>query len=260
MTTRDTPWPDGTPCWIDLMTTDIDAARTFYGDLFGWQFEIGPAETGYYSTALLDGKRVAGVFTMDADHPPVWTTYLATGDADATADAVARAGGTLVQPIMDVMDLGRMTVIKDPTGGTFGTWQAGTHTGVEVANEPGTLVWNELMTRAYGDAKDFYASVFGYTYTNLGDGGFEYSTIELDGNTVGGLGGLPADVPAQVPPHWRVYFAVDDADEAVAKAVSIGAEVLSPAADMPYGRHADLADPQGGMFSVIKPSPGPQPT
>ena len=255
MTTRDTPWPDGTPCWIDLMTTDVEAARTFYGDLFGWQFDIGPEETGFYSTALLDGRRVAGVFSMDADHPPVWTTYLATGDADATADAAVRAGGTLLQPTMDVMDLGRMTVLQDPTGGTFGTWQAGSHSGTQLANETGTLVWNELMTRGYDAAKEFYAAVFGYSYTELGGGDFQYSTIEVSGNTVGGLGTLPAEVPAQVPPHWRVYFAVDDADEAVAKAVSIGAEVLRPAEDMPYGRHADLADPQGGTFSIIKPTP-----
>jgi hypothetical protein len=87
--------------------------------------------------------------------------------------------------------------------------------------------------------------------------GFSYSTIEVDGATVGGIGGLPAEVPAEVPAHWRVYFAVDDADDAVNEAVRLGASVLSPAADMPYGRHADLADAQGAAFSVIKPgSPG----
>ncbi len=228
MTTRDTPWPDGTPCWIDLLTTDAEAARTFYGDLFGWQFDVGPEETGYYATALLNDRRVAGVFSMDADHPPVWTTYLATGDGEASADAAVRAGGTLVQPTMDVMDLGRMTVLQDPTGGTFGTWQAGSHSGIQLANESGTLVWNELVTRDYDAAKQFYAAVFSYTYTEIGDGGFQYSTIEVGGNTVGGLGTLPAEVPAQVPPHWRVYFAVDDADETVAKAVSIGARGAPP--------------------------------
>jgi hypothetical protein len=257
MVTRDTNWPDGTPSWIDLMTTDVESARTFYGDLFGWQFDIGPAETGYYSSAHLDGKRVAGVFSMENDHPPVWSTYLATGDADATADSVTRHGGTLIQPPMDVMDLGRMTVLQDPTGATVGTWQGGSHTGVQLANEPGTLIWSEVLTRDYDAAKEFYAAVFSYTYTEIGDENFQYSTIEVDGQTVGGLGTLPPQVPAQVPAHWRVYFAVDDADEAVAKAVSIGAEVMRPAEDMPYGRHADLADPKGAWFSIIKPSPGP---
>lgn len=253
MATRDTPWPDGTPCWADLMTTDIEGARSFYGDLFGWEFDIGPAETGNYSTALIDGKRVAGIFTMDADHPPVWSTYLATSDADATCDDAVRAGGTVISPPMDVMDLGRMTVLKDPTGGTFGTWQAGTHLGFQLSNETGAVIWDELLTRDYDAAREFYAAVFSYTYTEFGDAGFQYSTAEVDGNTVGGIGALPEGAPADVPAHWRVYFAVDDADEAIARAVSIGAEVIRPAMDMPYGRHADLSDPQGAFFSVIKP-------
>jgi hypothetical protein len=236
------------------MTTDVDAAREFYGDLLGWQFDIGPAETGYYSTALLRDRRVAGVYSMGGDHPPVWTTYLATADADATADSAVRARGTIVQPTMDVMGLGRTGVLKDPSGGTFGIWQAGTHSGMQLANETGAVIWDELMTRDYDAAKEFYAAVFSYTYTDMGDENFRYSTAEVDGNTIGGIGALPDEVPAEVPPHWRVYFAVDDADETVAKAVSIGAQVLRPAQDMPYGRHADLLDPQGAAFSIIKPT------
>jgi len=255
MPTRDSAFTAGTPCWIDVMTSDVESARNFYGDLFGWQFEIGGEETGYYSTALVDGRRAAGIFQMQVDHPPVWTTYLATDDADATATSVTEHGGTIAQPTMDVMDLGRMTIVQDPTGGTFGTWQAGTHFGTQIFNEVNTLTWNEFMTRDYDAAKTFFADVFGYTYTELGDGGFRYSTVEVDGTTVGGLGLLPEFVPAEVPSHWRVYFQVDDADESVARAVSIGAEVASPAQDMPYGRHADLMDPQGARFSVIKPAP-----
>ncbi len=98
MPTRDSAFTAGTPCWIDVMTTDVESARTFYGDLFGWQFEIGDEQTGYYSTGLIDGHRVAGVFEMQLDHPPVWTTYLATEDADATAALVTQHGGTIAQP------------------------------------------------------------------------------------------------------------------------------------------------------------------
>jgi uncharacterized protein len=255
MTTRDKPWPDGTPCWIDLMTSDVEAGRAFYGELFGWQFEVGGEETGFYALALLGGENVAGIGPLQMDHPPVWSTYLATGDAEASTDAAVRAGGTLLAPTMDVMDFGRMAFIQDPTSGTFGLWQAGTHIGTGRVNETGTLLWNELLTRDYAGSKDFYAAIFGYTYTEIGGDGMQYSTIEVEGNTVGGLGTLPTDVPAQVPPHWRVYFAVDDADANVEKAVALGGSVVRPAMDMPYGRHADLADPQGAMFSIIKPVP-----
>lgn len=254
MVARDNPWPDGTPCWTDLMTPDGAAARAFYGALFGWHIEVGGEETGFYGLCAVGDRIVAGIGQMQLDHPPVWTAYLATSDADATAKAIAGAGGTLVQEPIDVFDYGRMAVAQDPTGGTFGLWQAGTNIGTALANEPNTPTWNELLTRDYAAARDFYAAVFGWTYTDLSTGDFQYATFEVDGNTAGGIGTLPADVPDQVPAHWRNYFAVDDADAAVATAVGLGATVARPAADMPYGRHADLRDPQGALFAVIKPA------
>lgn len=253
MPVRDTPWPPGTPCWIDLMTTDQPAGRDFYQNLFGWQMQVGGPEVGEYGLASLGGRQVAGIGgMMGMDRPPVWNTYLATADAEATSKAVEAAGGTVVAPVTDVMEFGRMAFAQLPSGGVFGYWQAGTHIGTELVNEPGALTWNEFLTRDYAGAKDFYAAVFGYTYTEIGDETFRYSTIELDGRTVGGIGELPADVPQEVPPHWAVYFAVDDCDAAVGKAVELGATVTRPAADMPYGRHAGLADPQGARFSVIR--------
>jgi hypothetical protein len=185
----------------------------------------------------------------------VWNTYLATDDADATSAAVEKAGGTVMAPAMDVMEFGRMAFAQVPGGGVFGYWQSGVHTGVDVANEPNTLTWNEFMTRDYDAAKKFYADVFGFTYTEMGDGGFQYATIEVGGNTVGGIGVLPHSVPAHLPPHWRAYFAVDDADAAAAKVTSLGGSILRPAEDTPYGRQVDVADPQGAMFSIIKSTP-----
>lgn len=258
MPTRDTPWPEGTPCWVDLMSPDAERARAFYGELFGWQFQVGDESTGFYAMASLDDQQVAGVGALMAEgQPTVWTTYLAASDIEKTAQAILEAGGTVIQPPMDVFDFGRMAIAQDPTGGVFGLWQAGTHLGSTLVNETGTVVWNELLTRDYDAARAFYTDVFGYTYTELGDDGFQYSTIEVDGNTVGGLGGLPAEVPAAVPPHWLTYFAVDDADAAVEKAVALGGSVQRPAQDMPYGRHAGIADPSGAGFAVLKPIPGP---
>jgi predicted enzyme related to lactoylglutathione lyase len=256
MTTRDTAWAPGTPCWVDLMTTDQPAAREFYAALFGWAIDVGPEETGHYGMASLDGRNVAGIGgMMGMDHPPVWSTYLATADIDETAKAVGAAGGTMVAAPMDVMDFGRMAFVQAPGGGVSGLWQAGTHSGFGLANEPGSVTWNEFMGRDYEDAKKFFADVFGYTYADMSGEGFEYSMIEVDGNTVGGIGTLPPEVPEHVPAHWRMYFAVDDCDAAVAKVTDLGGKVLRPPMDMPYGRHADVADPQGAMFSVLKGAP-----
>jgi predicted enzyme related to lactoylglutathione lyase len=258
MTVRDTPWAPGTPCWVELMTTDTAAAREFYAALLGWEIEVGGEETGYYGSASRDGRRVAGLMgMMGQDHPPVWGTYLATSDVDATSKAVEEAGGTILSPAMDVMEFGRFAVAQLPGGGVFSYWQAGDHIGMELANEPGSVTWNEFMTRDYEGAKDFYAKVFGYTYTDMGGDGFQYSTIQVDGNTVGGMGALPESVPAGVPPHWRVYFAVDDCDATVAQAVELGGAQLGEPSDMPYGRQAEIADPQGARFVVIKVAPQP---
>jgi predicted enzyme related to lactoylglutathione lyase len=235
------------------MTTDQAGAREFYAALFGWQIDVGPAETGNYGMASLRGLSVAGIGgMMGMEHPPVWNTYLATADVEATCEAAVTAGGTVVAPPMDVMEFGRMAYLQAPGGGVVGLWESGKHHGSELTNEPGSLAWNEFMCREYDAAKQFYGAVFGYTFTELGDGGFQYATIDLDGRPVGGIGTLPAEVPAEVPPHWRVYFDVSDCDATVEKVTELGGSVLRPPADMPYGRHADVADPQGAPFSVIK--------
>lgn len=162
MTERDTPWPPGTPCWVDLVTSDLEASRRFYGELFGWDFSQGPPEAGGYLMANIDERPVAGIGPVPPGMqlPSAWSTYLATEDAVATADAITAAGGTLVFAPFEVMDAGMMGVASDPTGAAFGIWQAGSHPGVRLANVTNTLTWNEAMTRDYDAAKDFYAAVF----------------------------------------------------------------------------------------------------
>jgi predicted enzyme related to lactoylglutathione lyase len=256
VTIRETPWPTGTPCWVDLMTSDLSAARLFYEELFGWQIvEAGP-DSGGYLMAELAGRPVAGIGPImgdDPSHPSVWTTYFASADAAATTAQAEAAGARVFTPASDVMGQGVLAVAQDPTGGTFGIWQAKAHLGAERVNEPNTLIWNELMTRDYDAAQAFYATVFGYTYSSIGDASMQYSMIELDGTTVGGLGALAADAPDEVPAHWRVYFSVDDVDDAVNQVVRLGGGVTSPPEDMPYGRHADVTDTSGAALSLITP-------
>ena len=254
MTVRDTPWPAGAPCWIDLSTSDIEAAKTFYRGLFGWQLRPGGEETGGYVTAEIGGKAVAGLMAQmpgQEGQPPAWTTYLATEDADATVAKITGAGGSVIVEPMDVLDIGRMAVLADPAGAVFGLWQARTFSGAQLANEPGSFTWNELYTRDFARAKEFYADVFGYTLSPVPD--MDYVTIDLDGSPVGGIGAMPDGVPAQTPSHWRVYFAVDDADQTLEQVGKLGGKVLDPAHDSPYGRWGDAADGQGAPFSVIKP-------
>jgi uncharacterized protein len=252
MTTRETPWPQGTPCWIDVVVPDLSAAREFYADLFGWQMQETSEEAGGYTIATLAGRPAAGLMSTEpgSDVPPVWTTYLAVDEVDATTARITEGGGQVFLQPMDVMEEGRMAVVADPTGAVFGLWQAGNHKGSEIVNEPGALTWNECMTRDYDEARKFYAGVFGYEYDDV-EGGFKYAVLKLAGNPVGGIGELGADMPADIPPHWMTYFSVADPDDTIRRATEKGAQVRLPAQDTPYGRMAVLQGPQNEVFAVI---------
>jgi uncharacterized protein len=254
MVARDTAWPPGTPCWVDLGVTDPAKARAFYSALFGWDIQEGPPEAGGYSLCLLDGKPVAGIGQSQGDMPIFWTTYLASADADKTAAAITGAGGQVLMPPFDVMDVGRMFIASDPAGAFFGVWEAKAHTGVGLANEPSTLIWNENMSRGYEANKAFYGSVFGYHFGDIGAEGMNYSTLDLDGRPVGGIGELMAEAPANMPAVWSTYFGVDDTDAAVARVAELGGTVIAPPWDSPYGRMAVVADDQGAVFSLMSVS------
>lgn len=254
---RDEPWPDGTPSWVDLMVPDRDKAARFYSSLFGWNVEVGAAETGYYGMAAIAGRPVAGIGQIpedQADMPAMWTTYLSVSDVDKTLSAVGEAGGQVVSPAMDVLTAGRMAIAVDPAGAVFGLWQPGDHLGTQVTVAPGTIAWNECLSRDYPAAKAFYESVFGYGFDDMSNEEFTYAVLTVAGRPVGGIGSMPKEVPADVPSNWGVYFAVADADEAAAKAAEFGGTAVGPPWDTPFGRQVRIFDDQGVGFVVIAPN------
>jgi predicted enzyme related to lactoylglutathione lyase len=242
--------------WIDLGTSDMEAATRFYGNLFGWQFQSAGPEAGGYGFFLLNGKMVAGVGPLMSEQQPVaWSTYIDTDDADATTAKVREAGGTVIVEPMDVMDVGRMAFYFDPTGAAIGVWQPRTHTGAELANEPGAFTWNELATRDIEAAKAFYKKVFGWEGTTSPFGPTTYTEFKIGDRTVAGMREIGPDEPAQMPAYWLVYFAVADTDNAVSTASGQGGNVLVPPMDIEPGRFSVLTDPQGAAFAVIAVKP-----
>ncbi len=200
----------------------------------------------------LKGMPVAGIGPKQgpAEAPPTWTTYIASENADDTISKIKAAGGQVLVEPFDVMDVGRMAVAADPGGAVFGVWQARAHTGVRLANEPGSLTWNENMTRDFDASKAFYRAVFGYDYGDMSSEEFRYATLDLGGSPVGGIGEIGPDSPADVPANWATYFAVADADAAATRAAELGGSVIRPPWETPYGRMAVLADDQGAVFAV----------
>jgi len=253
--TRDTRWPAGTPCWVDVSVDDVPKAIAFYQALFGWNIELGGPEVGGYSIAHQDGRIVAAISPKMAGPgaPTVWTTFLATDDADATADKIKGAGGQVLAGPMDVMEEGRMAVAMDPAGAAFGLWQGARTTGLGVANEPGALTWNEQLSRDFAGSQAFYQAVFGYGYQDMSGDGFTYATLMVDGHEVGGIGEYPEGTPAEMPAAWGAYFAVTDTDAAMAKVTELGGRVVQPPMDTPFGRIGVVADNQGAVFSLITP-------
>jgi predicted enzyme related to lactoylglutathione lyase len=253
---RDEPWPEGTPSWVDLMVPDQTKAVAFYSGLFGWDVQAGGEETGFYGMAMLGGRPVAGIGQTPPGQelPAAWTTYLAVSDVDKTAAAVTEAGGHVVAPVMEVLKEGRMAVAADPAGAVFGLWEPGHHIGTQVTAAPGTQAWNECLSRGYPAAKAFYEKVFGYGFEDLSNDDFTYAVLLLNGRPAGGIGALPASVPAEVPSNWSVYFWVADADASAAKAVELGGRALGEPVDSPHGRQVQLVDDQGVTFLVIAPN------
>jgi predicted enzyme related to lactoylglutathione lyase len=255
---RDAAWPTGVPCWVDLLAADIARARAFYAGLFGWSIRAEPPEANGYCIAEVDGRDVAGMGPKldTADLPTAWTTYLATGDADMTAEKILAAGGQLLVEPFDVLGAGRMGMAADLDGAVFGLWEARAHTGAKLTGEPGTLAWSENMSRKLDGNKAFYQAVFGYTFDDAGTADLGYATLNLDGAVVGGIGELDGGHPADDPAHWAVYFGVADTDAAVARVAEMGGRVIGPARDSPCGRRAVVSDDQGAVFAVIAATPG----
>ena len=250
MTAR-TQTPAGAPSWTDLSTSDQAASLAFYSALFGWEAETPNPELGGYANFVRKGQRVAGSMPTMNGAPDAWTVHFATDDAERSVQVAAASGGTVYAPVMDVMDLGRLAVLGDPGMSAFGLWQAGTHTGFPVVDEPDAPTWFELHTREYDAVIAFYCEVLGWQMNVVSDlAGFRYSTAVVGGEEVAGVMDASGFLPEGAPAMWQVYFRTADTDESVARAVRLGATVVDPPQDTPYGRLATLADPTGAIFKL----------
>ncbi|MGD9571959.1 MAG: VOC family protein [Thermoleophilia bacterium] len=251
-----TEYAPGLFCWADLSTTDPDAARAFYGTVLGWEGQAGDPEFGGYSVMSLDGSAVAGIAPQlpeqrEAGVLPSWLSYVSVEDADATAAAAEAAGGTVVAPGFDVSELGRMAVLADPQGAIFAVWQPGTMAGAEMVNDPGAMTINQLNTTDPAGAERFYTEVFGWEFTQVAEKPVAFWGITSGGRLNGGM--MPLDPSAPAPPHWLVYFTVEDLDGGDALIVDGGGAVVVPPREIPNGGRILVAhDPQYAFFALFE--------
>lgn len=254
-----TSYAQGTPSWVDLSSTDPVAAQAFYGGLFGWSFASNPIpDGGEYIMASLDGRVAAGIMQQSDEQaamglPSLWNTYFTVEDIAATVAAVDSAGGSVMMPPMPVMEAGHMAVVVDPSGAVACLWQPGETIGCEIVNEPGALIWNELISSDGAAALAFYAEIFGIDTMEQDMGNADpYRMLVIDEDPVAGVMAPPME---GIPNHWSVYFAVADINDAVTKTAALGGAVVVPAFEVPgIGHMAGIADTTGAMCMLMQPS------
>jgi hypothetical protein len=249
----------GTFSWAELATTNSEAAKKFYGPLFGWKFDDMPSGPGMtYTMNKVGDQYASALFQMGEGMkgmPPAWAAYVTVDNVDeATKRAVGNGAKALKEPF-DVMDVGRMSVIQDPTGAALCFWQPKKHIGAGVIHDPGAMTWNELFTTDIDRAGKFYTSTLGWTTEaiDMGPGGI-YTLFKRPGysSNIGGMMPLGPQMKG-APPHWLIYFSVTDVDAKAKQVTELGGKILSPPMDIPnVGRFAIVQDPQGATFSIYK--------
>jgi predicted enzyme related to lactoylglutathione lyase len=246
-----TSYEPGVFSWADLATTDADAAKAFYSDLFGWELDdLDLPDGGVYTMALVDGRRVGALSPVQQEgQPPAWNAYITVDDADASAAKAGELGGTIFAEPFDVMEAGRMAVIADPTGAVFCVWQPGDQIGAELVNGHGLLSLTQLNTSDIDKASAFYSDLFGWRIEQTGDTETPYWGIYVGDTLNAGMMALPPGQPA--PPHWLVYFGHNDLDAAAEKISAAGGTVLVPRTPVPGGEFVVAQDAQGAVFGLF---------
>jgi uncharacterized protein len=239
-----TSHPPGTFSWAELATRDAEAAKAFYTQLFGWEYDDNPAgDDQIYSMAKRDGHYVAALFS--ADQPPHWNCYVTVASADETARQAAANGGSVMAEPFDVMDVGRMAVITDPAGATLCLWEPRAHIGAGLVNTPGSMAWNDLLTPDPEGAADFYGRLFGWTVEEIPNAR-GYRVIRNGERSNGGI------FPQQEgPPAWIPYFGHDDTERLAREIGDLGGRLYNGPVQVPAGTFAVLGDPQGAVFAVL---------
>jgi len=251
----------GVPCWVETLQPDPHEALSFYGSVFGWDAAgIGVTpDGGAYVVARIGSDDVAGIATLPRSGAaePQWATYVAVADVDAAARRARDAGGRVVVPPLDASPAGRLAIVEDPTGATFGLWQAAARRGAQRVNAPGAWAMSALTTPNVERANAFYGAVFGWRTEPFQLGAADAVLYRLPGY-VGGTEQqpVPRDVVAvgMASPdgasHWNVDFWIDGIDAALARVARGGGSVVTGPFDAPPFRRAVVRDPAGAVFSI----------
>jgi predicted enzyme related to lactoylglutathione lyase len=171
--------------------------------LFGWKAEAVPGgEEAAYAMMKSDGDEVCAVYEAHGDWgegvaPSHWFSSVSVESADATAARAAELGGEALGEAFEVFDMGRVAVMRDPTGAVFGAGQPRSYAGARRVNDLGYLCLNQLNTRDPERAAGFYAGLFGWEIEQVADEP-PFWGINNKGWLNGGMMGMPDEAGAPV--------------------------------------------------------------
>jgi len=252
--------PLGRPCWYECLTTDPAATQNFYPAITGWTTAEWEGAMPY-TMWMLGQVPLGGVMTLPEaaaamGAPPHWLVYFSTPDLDRTTEKARSLGADVLQEL-EVPEVGRIGVMRDPGGAVFAAFQpAGDTPGSDEAPGVGRVSWHELMTTDGEVAWSFYSSLFGWTedsQMDMGDMGV-YRMFGRGAHPLGGMMTRPPEVPASA---WMIYVRVPDVDAATAKVKELGGQVLNGPMEVPGGdRVAQCMDPQDAAFGLHQAAGG----
>ena len=244
---------DGRWVWHDLMTTDPENSKPFFSELYGWDIKT-MEDFGGYDMIHAGEKGIGGFEKLDPDAgvPSHWMGYAGVDDVAACVERATTNGGSNPVPPKVIPSVGTFAVIRDPHGATFAAFQS-MNEGAAPDAMPGTgeFCWNELLTNDTADALRFYGEVIGWGSREMDMGPMgTYHILTSGGQDRGGIMAIPEGAP--FPPNWLHYVAVENVDNAFAKANDLGASALVGPTDIPdKGRFAVLTGPTGACFGIF---------
>jgi hypothetical protein len=247
--------PYGSFCFAEVQTPDVEGAKRFYGELFGWNAVRVPTATDYFIFQL-QGKDIIGLRRAAA--PQRLVGYVRVEHVDGMAARATELGATMATPVVDIPGMARTCVLEDPEGATFGLWESRGHGGAHVQNQTGTMWWVELLARDIQAARRFYVELFGWSYRETQKYGNDLTIFKIGNESVASA--LEYGPDWGVTQRWHVFFAVDDWDTAVERTDAMGGE-LEFCRDVPNaGRLGIIRDPGRAAFCIVRPDPAPATT
>ena len=194
---------------------------------------------------------------MQAMHVPQhWNSYVMVKDINESVKAAKSLGGTILKDVSDVMEMGKMAVIADPTGGVFSLWQVlRQDQGTSLPDQtPGNIGWHELITNDTDKAAKFYTSLFKWTLETKKIPSGEIYTLFKNADKYAGGMMKPCETDT-MGSRWGIYFNVTNLDEFIEKAKKLGGTICyDPITAEDVGRFTMIRDPEGIFFSVIQPT------